>query len=78
MADQANLSVMRCLQEQIQTLERVVRERGKLRPAFRYLKTVDGIGEILALTIMLETGDIQSLAKLGHSDAIIIRNAPMP
>ncbi len=69
---------MQCLQELIQTQERVVRERVKLRPAFRYLKTVDGIGEILALIIMLETGDIQRFAKPGHSDAIIIRNAPMP
>jgi transposase len=69
---------MQCLQEQIQTLEREVRERVKLRPAFRCLKTVDGIGEILALTIMLETGDIQRFAEVGHSDAIIIRNAPMP
>lgn len=53
MADQANLSVMQCLLEQIKTLERVVKERVKLRPAFRFLKTNDGIGEILALTNML-------------------------
>lgn len=78
MADQANLSVMQCLLEQIKTLERVVKERVKLRPAFRFLKTIDGIGEILALTNMLETGDIQRFAEVGHSDAIIIRNAPMP
>ncbi|MFQ5853716.1 MAG: hypothetical protein ACE5JU_24420 [Candidatus Binatia bacterium] len=64
------------MQEQIQTLEWVVREQVKMRPAFRYLKTVDGIEEILALTIILETGDIQKFAEVGHSDAIIIRNAP--
>ena len=56
LAAQSNLWVLRCLEEQIAKLERVVKERVKLRPQFRYLKTVDGIGEILALTLMLETG----------------------
>ena len=66
LAVQTNLSVMRTLEEQIQILERAVKERVKLRPAFRYLRTVDGIGEILALTIMLETGDIRRFAQVGH------------
>ncbi len=66
LAVQANLSVMQCLEEQIGSLERVVKERVKLRPAFRYLKTVDGIGEILALTIMLETGEIGRFSAVGH------------
>ncbi len=66
LAVQANLSVMQCLEEQIGSLERVVKERVKLRPAFRYLKTVDGIGEILALTIMLETGEIKRFDNVGN------------
>ena len=65
-AVQANLSVMNCLGEQIKSLEQVVKERVKLRPAFRQLRTVDGIGETLALTIMLETGDIGRFAQVGH------------
>lgn len=66
LAGKANLSVMRSLEAEIATLERVVKERVKLRPAFRYLLTVNGIGEILALTIMLETGDIRRFSTVGN------------
>ena len=59
LAVKANLSVMSSADEQTQILERTVRDRVKLRPEFSYLKTVPGIGQILALTIMLETGDIR-------------------
>ena len=66
LAVKANLSVMRCLETEISTVERVVKERVKLKPAFRYLLTVSGIGPILALTIMLETGDIRRFATVGN------------
>jgi transposase len=66
LAAKANLSVMRCLEVEIRTLERVVNERVKLRPAFRYLLTVSGIGQTLALTIMLETGDIRRFSTVGN------------
>jgi transposase len=66
LAVKANISVMRCVEAEIAALERVVKDRVKLRPAFRYLKTVDGIGEILALTIMLETGEIKRFADVGN------------
>ena len=66
LAAQSNLWVLHCLEEQIGKLEQVIKERVKLRPQFRYLKTVDGIGEILALTIMLETGEIKRFAGVGN------------
>jgi len=66
LAVKANLSVMRCLEAEISTLERVVKERVQLKPAFRYLLTVSGIGPILALTIMLETGDIRRFPAVGN------------
>jgi transposase len=65
LAVKANLSVMRCLESEISTLERVVKERVKLKPAYRYLLSVSGIGNILALTIMLETGDIRRFGTVG-------------
>lgn len=65
LAVKANLSVLRCLETEISTLERVVQERVKLRPAYRYLLSVSGIGKILALTIMLETGDIRRFPTVG-------------
>src|SRR5262245_46282825 len=57
---------MRSLQTEIAVLERVVKERIKLKLAYRYLLTVSGIGQILALTIMLETGDIRRFAQVGN------------
>jgi transposase len=66
LAVKANLSVMRTLESEIVMLEGTVKERVQLRPAFRYLLTVNGIGKILALTIMLETGDIRRFPAVGN------------
>ena len=66
LAVKANLSVMGSADEQIEILEKAVQERVKLRPQFRFLKTVPGIGPILALTVMLETGEIGRFASVGN------------
>jgi transposase len=66
LAVKANLSVMYSADEQTRILERTVRERVQLRAQFRFLKTVPGIGQILALTIMLETGEIDRFASVGN------------
>jgi transposase len=65
LAVKANLALMNCADEQINLLERTVSERIKLRAEFCFLKTVPGIGQILALTIMLETGEIKRFATVG-------------
>lgn len=65
LAMKSSLAVIRCLNEQIRTLEKAVRNQVKLRPEFRMLLTVDGIGDILGLTIMLETGDIRRFPTVG-------------
>jgi len=66
LALKANLAVMNSADSQIEILEKAVQERVKLRPQFRCLKTVPGIGPILALTIMLETGEIERFASVGN------------
>lgn len=66
LAVKSNLRVMHCLEEEIGKLERVVKVRTRLEPAFRPLLSVDGIGPILGLTIMLETGDVRRFAKVSH------------
>ena len=58
--------VIRCLDGMIELIEKAVKARLRLRPAFRSLLSVSGIGEILALTILLETGDIGRFAQVGH------------
>jgi len=66
LAVKANLSVLCSADEQTEILERTVTQRVKLRPQFSFLKTVPGIGQILALTIMLETGDIRRFSSVGN------------
>src|SRR5918998_36930 len=65
LAVKANLALMNCADEQIDVLERTVSERIKLRAEFCFLKTVPGIGQILALTIMLESGEIKRFPTVG-------------
>ena len=63
---QSNLAVLRCLDEQIRGIERVVLKQARLKPAFKKLLTVDGIWNILARTIMYEAGDMTRFAKVGQ------------
>ncbi len=65
LAVKANLAMIKCANGQIDILERTVTDRIKLREEFSFLKTVPGIGQILALTIMLETGEINRFPTVG-------------
>lgn len=65
LAMKANLAMLQCADEQIDILEKAVLDRVKLKPEFELLKTTPGIGLILALTIMLETGDIGRFPAVG-------------
>jgi transposase len=66
LAIQSNRTVMRCLDEQVQLLERRVLTQAKLKPEFEKLLTVNGIGKILGMTIMYETGTIERFSKVGQ------------
>jgi len=66
LAVKSNLAVMNCLQEQIAIVEATVHGQVRLRQSYRRLMSVPGIGKILALTIMLETGDIHRFEHVGH------------
>jgi len=63
---ESNRAVSEVLRERIEILEKRLKERVRLRPEYRLLKTVPGIGEILATTIMLETGEVERFAKVGN------------
>jgi transposase len=65
LAVKSNLAVLQCLEEQIEQIEEVVLAQLKLRDGFRPLLTVSGIGQILGMTIMLETGEIRRFATVG-------------
>lgn len=66
LAVQSSHHVIRALDEQIKRIEKRVRGQIRLTPEYEYLLTVDGIGDILGLTIMLETGDIKRFRKVGN------------
>jgi transposase len=66
LAGASNLAVMRCLEEQIEALEKRVLELTRGQPMYQSLLTVRGIGRVLALTITLETGDIARFARVGQ------------
>jgi transposase len=53
------------LGKKIREIEKVVLERVRLRDPFYYLNTICGIGKVLSLTIMLETGVIDRFPKIG-------------
>lgn len=66
LAVKSNLAVLHCLQSQIKQIEHVVLEQVKSTQEFDLLKTVPGIGDILALTIWLETGTIERFEHVGN------------
>jgi len=63
---QANLNIIVFLIQQIKALEKAIKKKIKLDKAFEPLMTVPGIGFILAMTIMLEVGDVSRFAKVGN------------
>ena len=66
MAVNGNLVILNCLAEQVRLIERSLKQRLKLRDEFVNLTSIDGIGLILALTIMLETGEIARFQRVGQ------------
>lgn len=62
----AMLPVIRVASAQIDVIEKTVLKEGKLRDEFRLLRTAPGIGQVIALTIMCETGDIARFPKVGN------------
>ena len=61
----STLSIVEALNGQIGKIEKRVKETVRLAPSFERLKTVSGIGDTLALTIMLEAGQISRFPSVG-------------
>jgi transposase len=54
------------LTRQIYKIEWVVQKKVALKEEYRYLLTLPGVGKVLSLTIMLETGPISRFATVGE------------
>lgn len=66
LAAKSSLSVIYCLDVEIERIENMVQPLVKLRPEHQGLLTVDGIGQTLASMISLETGDIRRFEAVGN------------
>ena len=66
LSGKACIATINFLRSRIIQLEKAVHKAAKLNDAYKRLKTVPGIWNILALTIMLETGPIERFAKVGN------------
>jgi len=66
LAVDSSRTIVQALEEQVIRLEKAMLEHAKIRPEFHRLLTAPGIGRVLALTILLETGDIRRFAGPGN------------
>jgi transposase len=62
----ANVAVIHALNAQIDKIEARLRTQVKPRAEFKLLTSAPGIGEVLATTIMLETGTIERFGAVGN------------
>ena len=58
--------VIRCAREQINTIEHTILAQVSLKHEFKNLISIDGIGNVLALTMMLEAGTIKRFNSPGN------------
>jgi len=60
------IATINFLSDQIQSIEKEVMKNAKLKPEFKPLLTMPGIGNVLATTIMFEVGSIRRFPKAGN------------
>jgi len=65
LAGKASKEIIDHLTRQIRKIEATIVHRIELKEGYRFLLTLPGVGKILALTIMLETGPIGRFAQVG-------------
>jgi transposase len=65
LAAESHLAVLRAAAQEVERLEAAALQAVQLRPEFTILKTIKGVGPVLGLTIMLETGDIHRFPSVG-------------
>ncbi len=62
----ARINAWKALQDEVETTERCVLENQRDRPGLVLLKSAPGIGRVLGLTALLETGPITRFASVGE------------
>jgi transposase len=62
----SSIHVLQLLETEIDELQKAASEVARKRPGFKNLRMIKGVGELLATTILYETGDIQRFASAGN------------
>lgn len=65
-AAQSQLKILRCVIDQVAILEKTILSKIKKEAAFKLVNTIPGVGRILAMTILLETGEIKRFPEAGN------------
>jgi transposase len=65
LAAESTLQVVRCLDHEVARLEREALRQIKPDPLFKLLKTIAGVGDVLAPVIQFETGKISRFSSAG-------------
>lgn len=66
LAGRMSKEVIDCLTTRINRIERFVLSKLELKESYQYLTTMPGVGLVLGLTIMLETGDVTRFSNVGN------------
>jgi transposase len=66
LSSKANISVIEHLKAEIGKLEKAILKEARLKPEFKRLLTVPGIGEVIALTICFEIGTLSRFKDVGN------------
>ena len=66
LAVNCSVNVIGVLEKQIEAIEKKVKSKIKLSQPYQMLKTVSGIGDILAMVIMLEAGEMSRFPNVGN------------
>jgi len=66
LAMESNRVICQALQQQIKVLEKRLDSQVQLQPGYQLIKTIPGIGQVLATTIMLEAGPMTRFAGVGN------------
>ena len=66
LAGETSIATIAFLSEKIKVIEKEIRAMARPRSEFKILQTIPGLGTILALTIMLEVGNIARFPTVGN------------
>lgn len=62
----SQFKILCCIMEQVAILEKDILSKIKEEPIFKLVNTIPGIGPILGMTILLETGEINRFPNVGN------------